>query len=183
MAGNIPGERKKAGRIRVVIFTALRIFNLHYQPVVFTLERKMQEQCFSLFQQGHGTFRRLFFTWKNIQGRIYIYIYWCILNLIKSQDHTSGVTFHFNFFLLSIKYKLLKIHELNKSIPIIFKNKHRNNLSMRPVLSFCQIINLTASEFLQSLLNLHASFFLSTTCVLYIPNEQKKTTACFLCIC
>ena len=110
---------------------------------------------------------------------IYIYIYWCILNLIKSQDHTSGVTFHFNFFLLSIKYKLLKIHELNKSIPIIFKNKHRNNLSMRPVLSFCQIINLTASEFLQSLLNLHASFFYQQLACFIFPTNKKKQLHAF----
>jgi len=117
MAGNIPGQREKAGMIRVVIFTALRIFNLHYQPVVFTLERKMQEQCFSLFQPKGMELS----VDCSLPGRIFNvdFIYWCILNLIRSQDHTSVVTFHFIFFLLSI-------------------------------------INLTASEFLQSLLNLHA---------------------------
>jgi hypothetical protein len=74
---------------------------------------------------------------------------------------------------------LLKIHELNKSIPIIFKNKHRNNLSMRPVLSFCQIINLTASEFLQSLLNLHAFFFYQQLACFIFPTNKKKQLHAF----
>jgi hypothetical protein len=105
MAGNIPGERKKAGMIRVVIFTALRIFNLHYQPVVFTLERKMQEQCFSLFQQGHGTFRRLFFTWKNIQGRLYIYIY-ILMHLKSYQESRPHIRCNFSFQFFSTLNKI-----------------------------------------------------------------------------
>lgn len=98
MAGNIPGQREKAGMIRVVIFTALRIFNLHYQPVVFTLERKMQEQCFSLFQPK-GMELSVDYS---LPGRIFnvdfIYILMHLKSYQESRPHIScNFSFHFFF--------------------------------------------------------------------------------------